>query len=164
MTQVNIPPLDEEATELETLTFLMHLLEYVNPQMIVEAGTYKGHFALIASAICPRSWIWTSDIHNWGFESQRNITYFQEDFEVMLDKCIVPPQFAFIDSGPARGVLVEDKAVRWRHYKAACRVMPKGSLVVVHDMIQCHWDHGEEIKQEASLYLHAGRGMTIKQL
>lgn len=166
---LEFPKWNNEATEQETIIFLIGLLAYLEPSLVVESGTYRGHFALAASITLPSSRVLTCDPVDYSVQRLSNLEYFHQDFEDMLEGLNERSiGFAFIDSGPIPGpepgtFLVEDE-VRWRHYQAVKPYMAPGGLIVVHDMNNRDWYKADQILAEASLYLPAGRGITIKQV
>jgi len=156
-------PLDDTATDKETLLVLYHLLNYLRPKVVVEAGTWLGHFSVVASEILPDSKIYTADTFEAGVVGPPNMQFYHGDFEAMLQTISEPIDFAFIDSGPPF-VQEWEHDVRWRHYSAVKPYMAKGGLIVSHDMNSRDWNYAEEILAESSLYLPGGRGITIKQV
>lgn len=143
-------------TEPETLDFLFALLEYLRPAVIVEAGTWRGDFAIEAARRLPDSHVYSADVIRAVTDpGLPNLTLFHGDFGEMLEDGM-PFDFAFIDSGPSN----EDFGVRLRHWhRAKFRVSP-GGLVVCHDMIHRDWMGGEEIASE-SLLLNGGKGLAL---
>ena len=166
MTTVNIklPEWDAEGTDQETIYFLASLLNFEQPEVVVEAGTYRGHFAIMAATVLPNSRVFTSDPVDWGLPQMGNLFYFQTDFEEMLSG--LKPRsvdFAFIDSGCPPGQTL-DKSVRWRHYQAVKPYMAKDGIIAVHDMNATDWYNAGKILADSDLYLQAGRGLTLEQL
>jgi hypothetical protein len=165
---------DNTAAEPELLSLLFSLVAYCRPAVIVEAGTYRGHATLAMAAALRqhhiRGRIWTADVADYGQREAiiRNdvghlVTCHFGDFEAVLEHS-GPPDFAFIDSGPVvnatTGVLDNrEVGVRYRHFLAAQRLMPKGSLIVVDDTAS-DWVGRAAIAQ-AGLTLLAGRGVTL---
>ena len=163
MTQ--LPPLDDMATDLETLQFLNKFLVYVQPKIVVEAGTWKGHFSVVAAEYLPNSRVYTADIFNHDLPKIQNLFAYIGDFEEMLERISEPINFAYLDSGPPffEGDELES-GIRWRHYQAVKPLMAKGGLIVNHDMNSRDWNYAEDILADSSLYLPGGRGITIKQM
>jgi predicted O-methyltransferase YrrM len=154
-----LKPFDSHATDYETLGFLFALLEYVKPRVIVEAGTYRGHFAVGAARVLPDSLVFTSDIKcHETLPEPPNLAAFLGDFEAMLDAIDVAPfDFAFIDSGPPPG---GESGVRLRHWRIAKERAAPGAILVCHDMNALGWTGGPEIAAEGIL-MPGGRGITI---
>ena len=166
---MKLPPLDSTATDKETLNFLAGLLQYTQPKLIVEAGTWKGHFSVKAAEMLPKCRVFTSDTANHFPDWEKlpdNLFFFKTDFEEMLSICVGDKfdfiDFAFIDSGPP---FVQDfeAGIRLRHYEAVKPYMNKGGLIVSHDMNKTDWHGADKIIQEADLRLTGGRGITIWQ-
>jgi len=162
----NLPPLDSIATDPETLEFLQALVIYQHPTLIVEAGTYLGHFAILAARGVPDAIVYTADTcpYEWPQFMEPNIRFYLGDFTEMLP--VLAPgtvDFAFIDSGPPFKDAWEND-VRLRHYEAVKPYMKAGGLIVSHDMNATDWSGAETIRAEAGLRLVGGRGITIRQV
>lgn len=160
---IKLPPLDSEATDEPSLNLLITLAVYLQPAIIVEAGTWKGHFSVTAAEWLPNSRVYTADTYEAGVIGPPNMRFFHGDFEAMLRIVPAPINFAFIDSGPP---FVQDweHGIRWRHYCAVKPFMAPGGLIISHDMNSRDWNHAEDILAESDLYLPGGRGITIKQM
>jgi hypothetical protein len=157
----DLKPLNDVATDEESLRYLFALLEFVRPRVIVEAGTYRGHFACGAARIVPGAHIHTFDPidHGWP-RTDPNITYHQRDFDFVPE----PFDFAFVDSGPPFVEGTEwEHTMRWRHWKFACESILPGGIVVCHDTGTTDWQHATDIIAMSGLHLQAGRGLTIYQ-
>ena len=159
-------PLDNLATDLETLRFLANLVAYQQPKVTVEAGTYKGHFAVLAGRVVPQSKIHTADTSDYGWQEFKppNVIFYLQDFSEMLVG--LPKQsidFAFIDSGPPFAQEWENH-VRYRHYQDVMPYMAPGGLIVSHDMNSTDWHGAGKIIKQSSLRLTGGRGITIQQI
>ena len=159
-------PLDNLATDLETLRVLAALVAYQQPKVIAEAGTYQGHFAILASKASPESQVHTADPIDYGWQQDRppTVIFHLQDFSEMLAG--LPKQsinFAFIDSGPP---FVEEweNCVRYRHYQDVMPYMAPGGLIVSHDMNSTDWHGADKIIEQSSLRLIGGRGITIQQV
>ena len=160
---VGLSPPDDTATDMLTLGMLYQLLIYLQPKIIVEAGTWKGHFSVPAARLLPNSTIYTADTYRHGLPHINNLHFFHGDFEIMLKDLNPMVDFAFIDSGPPF-VGEHERIIRWRHYEAVKPYMNKSGLIVSHDMNNRDWPHAEDILADSSLYLPGGRGITIKQI
>jgi predicted O-methyltransferase YrrM len=169
---VPFPPLDLTATDVGSLVLLGSLCFYTEARIIVEAGTYRGHAAILmarAAIRCRSDYqLYTADPYNWGQVEAiaatgiPGISVFLEDFEETLARVTEPIDFAFIDSGPAGGQPVPSD-IRWTHYNAVKPKMRPGGLVVVHDTLATDWSHRNDIAAEATIVLPFGRGLTIYQ-
>lgn len=169
------PPLPSsgDATGVDTLHLLSALLILSRPSLIVEAGTFKGHFAIAAASACPSAHIWTADVARhpeWlevaaQFGLASRIHFYEGDFAAMLSEHfqLRSVDFAYIDSGPARGHTVRDD-IRWQHYLAAKPYMCRHGIVATHDTnAAAQWRHGEDIVADASLVLCGDLGLALWQ-
>lgn len=155
-------PEDDVGTERETLELLALLVAANAPDLIVEAGTYKGHFAENAIEACPRTTVFTADTIDYGYRPSDEWIYdYRGDFEAMLEELDQWIDFAFIDSGPpfAEGF---EKGVRKRHYDAVKKRMAPGGLICVHDTNKTDWFGAEEIIANATFRMKGGRGLTVE--
>ncbi len=180
MKHLKHPPLDDTATDVETLQFLFCLIEYMKPLVIVESGTYKAHFVLFALAANPSALIFTADPRQYHEKTVKemakindlptdNIIEFRGTFIEMLAQnphLAGSINLAFIDSGPPYGagtVFTLDEAthkIRWQDYQAVKNYMAYNGIIISHDMNQCGWPGHREILDEGIL-LPGGRGITL---
>jgi predicted O-methyltransferase YrrM len=144
-------------TEPETLALLFELIGYLKPAVIVEAGTWRGDFAIGAARRCPDSRVYTADVIPVDAPSLPNLTLFRGDFGAMLE-AVGPFDFAFIDSGPA-----DEPGLRFRHWRTAREMVNPGGIVACHDVIHTDWVGGPEIAATASLVLAGGKGLALWQ-
>ena len=155
--------LDETATDADSLYFLFSLAVFCKPKLIVEAGTWKGHFGFTMGNLLPETKVYTADPLDFNRGSPDNTIYFQGDFCDMLEQLDLKDiDMAYIDSGPPYSG-DWDYDVRWRHYQAVIPRMAPGGLIASHDM-NTKWKNSEKIHEVASIYLTAGRGLTIQQV
>lgn len=152
-----LPALDTHATDLETFAALFPLLLYLKPKVIVEAGTYDGHFAIGAATLLPDSKVFSADViqRTMPKELPPNLTLHFGDFEEMLKVHELGFDFGFIDSG-GQG----EPEVRLRHWRVAQKRVRVGGILVCHDTVARSWEGGEEIVSE-SVNLPGGRGMCL---
>lgn len=175
------PKLDDTATDAKTLEFLFNLIRYYEPLVIVESGTYMGHFSLIAVAAFPKTLIYTADPRQYYEKTVQemaknndlpaeNIIEFRGTFIEML---AAYPQLAgninlaFIDSGPPYSndpvhFTLEEAThkIRWQDYQAVKNYMAYNGIIISHDMNQGGWPGHTEILDEGIL-LPGGRGITL---
>ena len=152
--------LDGHATDPETFALLFEVLTYVRPHVIVEAGTYRGHFAFGAARLLPEARVFSSDIVKADCgrpATPANLTLFVGDFEAMLATLTEAPDFAFVDSGGG-----DEEGVRLRHWRAAQAGVRVGGLVACHDTLADGWMGGREIGGQG-VRLQGGRGLTLWQ-
>ena len=155
--------LDEVATDAASLYFLFALISFLNPKVVVEAGTWKGHFSLTLAQIMPSIAIYTADPIRFMKEPGL-LQYYQGDFVDMLESYKLDSiDLAYIDSGPPCSS-DWDHGIRWRHYQAVIPRMAPGGLIISHDMNDRDWEGADKIFELASIYLSAGRGLTIQQV
>jgi len=161
-----LPPLDNgTATDVASLIVLCTLVEYLRPTHIVEAGTYKGHFAVGAARVSPASRVDTWDTVDWGWDKALapNVEFHLGDFD--------PPHgfdFAFVDSGPpflrhtgdSPLLTYDENAVRIRHWRLACERVAPGGLVICHDTNATDWIGATEIVEQGTP-LRGGLGLTL---
>jgi predicted O-methyltransferase YrrM len=146
-------------TEPETLALLFELIGYIKPAVIVEAGTWRGDFAIVAAWRCPESRVYTADVIQAAPDpGLPNLTFYHGDFGAML-KTVGPFDFAFIDSGPDE----HEPGLRWRHWSHALLKVRPGGFVACHDVIHTDWVGGPEIAGTASLVLAGGKGLALWQ-
>jgi predicted O-methyltransferase YrrM len=157
-------------TETETLHFLYGFLRYTQPEVIVEAGTCRGDFTILARHACPSASIYTADIfkHEWIADLDNRAAFFLGDFEKMLQEQLqgIEVDFAFIDSGPPPVLKPpqHEPGVRFRHYSAVLPYMKKGGIVATHDTATDDWRAASTIVHEASIQLNCGRGLSLRQI
>ncbi|NIW93484.1 MAG: hypothetical protein GWN20_11520, partial [Phycisphaerae bacterium] len=114
-----LEPLDITATDVESLLQLYNLLFYTSPYVIVEAGTYKGHFSVAAARLLPKCHVFTADIDRFcELPDLPNLTFYHGDFADMMEEFNITHDFAFIDSGPATVEGFKNpNHVRLKHWK-----------------------------------------------
>lgn len=157
-------------TETETLHFLYGLIHYMQPKVIVEAGTYQGDFTILARHACPKAAILTADIfkHKWIDDVNNHAAFFLGDFEKMLQEQLqgIEIDFAFIDSGPPPILKPpwHESGVRLRHYNAVLPYMAKGGIITTHDTGTDDWHGVSTIKENAGINLNCGRGLSLRQI
>ena len=174
------PPLDDTATDPETLEFLYHLIRYLKPRVIVESGTYMGHFTLVALAASPTSFLYTADPRQYytysakemaeqnGISTKRLVEFRGTFHEMLAEHPFLTEgvNLAFIDSGPPYGDsdFVDPKEathkIRWQDYQAVKNYMAYNGIIISHDMNACGWPGHKEILDEGIL-LPGGRGITM---
>lgn len=161
--------MNEDSVSSNTLDTLFPLLYELNPLVIVEAGTYRGTFAIIAARSFPNARILTADIvnHNWGHFAERSglapgaITFVQADFEqiaVRHPDIVGAVDVALVDSGWP--TIADEPEMRLRHFRAAQRWVKPGGHVFVDDM-RGDWVGRETIAAECCLILPTDRGLGV---
>ena len=172
---VALPPLDDGATDIETLDLLAQLVRYERPARVVEAGTYRGHGALVMAAALRANGIeghvWTADPVDHGigpYISANNLgallTWRNVSFDEMLPEVPTPIDFAFIDASDRRPG--GDVLMRLHHLNLVMPKMRPGGLILVHDTGAKRGDWGglELILQMGGVNLRGPRGLTLIQV
>ena len=171
-----LAPCDGTAGDQDSLTFLGALIQMAQPRVVLEAGTYRGHFALLAGRLVQRwgGYVFTADPieHNWihliaANALQDTVEFVQDDFVKVGERLTAPADFAFIDSGPpflgGPGPTDPgwDHGVRFRHYELAKQWVRPGGLVLVDDVNATDWQGSLRIREEATLLFPGGRGLSL---
>lgn len=158
---------DGIATDAPTVRFLAELCRYLNPQFIVEAGTWLGDFARAAAKACPNAKVMTADPLKVAYLPEGNIIYVQEDYEKMLERHVLQKgiiDFAFIDSGPPMATGKHEDGIRIRHYRATLPYMRNGGIIACHDLNSADWEGRDEIAADAGLLLYRAQGISLAQV
>lgn len=161
-----LPELDTEAVDAKSLTLLLALVLHESPKVIVEAGTYQGHFALQAAAACAAyslpGRVWTADPVDHGIPQRiadaglsGRVFYNQMSYSDMLGLVPAPIDFAFIDATEQGG----DPTMRLRHLVETMPLMRPGGLVVMDDT-KTDWV-GADIGRRMGIPLSGARGLTL---
>ena len=172
---LTLPPFDDMATDVETLSLLSALVCYERPTVAVEAGTYRGHDALYMAAALKGGdipgHVWTADPVDYGFsaflgthELREYVTAHQVTFEEMLPLVPTPIDFAFVDASDRRpGFTASSRLV---HVAMLLPLMRPGGLIMVHDTGSepGSWAGLEAIRQMGDINLSGPRGLTLIQV
>ena len=161
---------DPDAISTQTVNALAALFATERPQVIVEAGTYKGSFAMTAAVLLPTATILTADpiAHNWSGALEKNtlthperLIRHQGDFAELAHAypdIVGKVDFAFIDSGWP--MLNYEAGMRVRHFRLAQQWVRPDGLVVIDDL-HGDWDGRDEIARTCCLVLNTDRGLGI---
>ena len=170
-----LPEYESEATEPVVCQLLASLVAVRRPKTITEAGTYRGHSALLMADACRYAnfgHVWTYDPFDHGVQEyiDKNdlsewCTWVQDDYMGSLRNDI---EFAFIDASGFRDDGRRDASIREVHFFATLeRLRPKG-IVCVHDTHEdFDWSDGDggkslhRIRAECQINLDMGRGLSI---
>ena len=166
-------PMDDIASDTHTLDFLCMLVAYLRPRIIVESGTYLGHTAVALANILKQldqeeqqpARVWTADPTDYGIIQQAilnydlgtHLTYYHGSYDDMLALIVEPIGMAYIDASAKN-----DPKMRLRHVKTTLARMALGGVIVVDDC-GSDWPGVKRIRQMASLYLPARRGLCVIQ-
>lgn len=173
---LELPEWGGEATEPEICRLLAALVGVRGARVIVEAGTYKGHSALLMADACRRKgagrvvtfdpvdrgvqrWIDANELGAW-------CEYVQGPYEVPNEV-----DFAFIDASAPDHTGRMHAGLRWQHFEATRQRMRPGGLICAHDTLYGHqpWYDGEggqsmhRIRSCSALNLDCMRGLSIYQ-
>jgi predicted O-methyltransferase YrrM len=170
---VILPQLDGHATDRETLELLWALVRLHKPEVVAEAGTYRGHGAIFMAQACienDRGLVYTADPYPSGAMSAFGqagvsewVRYRPIDYLEMLET-LPHVDFAFIDAsapGP------DGAKLRWQHFEATKTKIRPGGVICVHDTAADDWSDGEggrsveRIRAACGLNLTAGRGLSV---
>jgi len=164
---------DSEATELEVTEFIGALVRLVQPELVVETGTYHGH---TAQEICEQL-VWNNhgklvtiekDAAAFGIAAV-SLDYYEDSDLVELihgnSLDYIPTQqidLAFFDSWQ------EGRHLEFMHFYNM-GVLSAGATVVFHDTAPHHLVHTYVKQLEADGYIktltfHTPRGITIGQV
>jgi len=169
-----LPPWAPEATEPEICELLAALVMVRQPRIIAEAGTYRGHAALLMADACRRigaghvqtfdpvdhgirEYIEANDLSAW-------ITYTQGPYEIPTGV-----EFAFIDASARDPDGRMNAGLRWVHWSETAKKLAPGGLMCAHDTRagEAPWHDHEggasmhRIRDMAQLNLDAMRGLSI---
>ena len=165
--------MDDMASDTHTLDLLCMLVAYVRPRIFVESGTYLGHTAVAIANIlqqldqeeeCPAR-VWTADPTDYGLIQQavvghdlsHYLTYYHGSYDDMLNMLVEPIGMAYLDASAK-----DDPSMRLRHVRKTLARLEPGGLIVIDDC-GSDWSGVKRIRQMASLYLPAHRGLCVIQ-
>ena len=168
---LTFPDWDEMAVHVGMPYLLSALVTSLQPEVVVEAGTYKGHGALaIAHTLhtIKRGHLYTADpidqgvaglLERSGFTG--SATYIHDTYERMLSDRfkLNSIDLAFIDaSGHAA-----DGTMRMRHLLMTMDRLRMGGVIVMDDIGAVDWPFVNVIRTLSQLYLPGMRGVAIYQ-
>ncbi len=161
-----LPSFDAESCDPRTLTVLLALLIHEEPRVVVEAGSYQGHFAVQAGGILQAynlsGRVWTADPADHGVADRivaaglaGRVFYHHTTFEELLTLCPAPIDFAFLDATERGGAA----AMRLTHLTTVLPLMRPGGLICVDDT-KGDWC-GVDVIRRAGIPLGGARGLTV---
>lgn len=144
---MSLPPWDLEASAPEQVTLLCALIRCQRPEILVEAGTYRGHAAYyIGHTLSEGGFghLYTADPYPNGqiatLHGLGRVTFYPTDFLLMLET-LPAVDFAYIDasdhSKPAGA------ALRYIHFEAVRAKLRPGGIICVDDTAADDWSDGE---------------------
>jgi predicted O-methyltransferase YrrM len=160
---------DLEASAPANIDLACMLIAFQEPKVVVEAGTFRGHFAFAAANILRQiesGMVYTADPVDGTSElltqpmAQRLLPYLhvhRGDFLDMLADVPDPIDFAYIDASSK-----ENPHMRWEHARAVHARMRPGGLILVDDT-EGEWGDATRFRQWGDLHLKGHRGLTIIQ-
>lgn len=166
-----LPEWDDEASDRRTVMCLTSMILLLDPKVIVEAGTYRGHFCLFTAEMMRLNGltghIWTTDIADLDVTSRLKlnglddrVTVSTEGYDAFLDTFTEPIDFAYIDAS-FRG----DPAMRVRHVQRTFDHLAPGGLIAIDDTAAAKgdWLGVEFLRHAARLHLTGARGLSFFQ-
>jgi predicted O-methyltransferase YrrM len=162
---------DDMASAPEAIDLIAMFVHFTNPKIVVESGTYAGHFAYAVANILRLlgngGKVYTADpVDNItttmslpGADTLRpHITYHKGDFLEMLEDVPGPIDLAYIDASSK-----EDPLLRRKHAMAVWKRLAARGLMFVDDTASKDWEDAKWFRQIAALHLPQHRGLTILQ-
>ena len=159
---------DTVSSHPELWDFLAVLVEATDAQLVVEAGTYRGHatFAM-AEAMRQRGkggHIYTSDVQDHGVVDVldavglTSVSFVQTRFEHMVNALDGEIDLAFIDASE-----IETPSLRIDYVNLLVPRMRSRGVIVVDDCADDAWPGAKILRDACSMYLPLGRGTTVFQ-
>ena len=167
---MSLPSWDGHASAPEQCQLLAALVRCQRPEVLVEAGTYRGHTAVHIWRVLNElrhGHLHTADPYPHGqmatLAGLDRVTFYQADFLDMLAR-LPAVDFAYIDaSKPEKG----GAALRWQHFEAVRARLRPGGLICVDDTAADDWDDGEggrsvlRIRAACQLNFRFLRGLSV---
>lgn len=154
------PTIDEMTSDPMTLNVLSSLIQFTEPKVIVEVGTYRGWgtacFAETLRLYDLPGHIWSCDPEDHGVsqmlaqaELLDRVTLVHSTFEALLEFLRTPMDFCYVDGGS-----------RLPYAKLALQHMAPGGIVAVDD-VAGDWKGSKTLRRMADLYLPQHRGLAL---
>lgn len=158
---------DYEASDPANVDLACMLVNFIRPKVVVEAGTYKGHFAFAVANILRQygeGKVYTADptdrvtaLFDLVPFLLPHLHYHQGDFLEMLKDVPDPIDFAYIDASSK-----ENPRMRMEHMKTVYPRLNDGGLILIDDT-EGDWDDAWRFRDRADIHLGQHRGLTIIQ-
>lgn len=157
--------IDDTTSDPRMLDVLSALVSFTAPQVIVEAGTYRG-WGLMTLAETLRVYdlpghVWSADPVDYGVQElvdqaglTDRVTLIHAPFEQLLAELPAPPDFAYIDCSD-----LHEPSLRLRYATMALERMASGGLICVDDAAG-DWP-GAKALRRLGLYLPNVRGLVV---
>lgn len=160
---------DDNASHPANVDLACMLVMFMDATTIVEAGTYKGHFALAVANILRQlgaGKIYTADIADHitkclvgdGTIVAPYIHFHRGDFLEMLTDVPGEIDLAYIDASA-----FTNEHLRWQHALAVWPRLRPGGLILVDDTAATDWADAEKFREWAGIQFLQHRGLTIIQ-
>lgn len=158
---------DDTASHPANIDLACMFLSFLEPEVVVEAGTYKGHFAFAAANILRqlgKGKVYTADTinfidHLWTDASTITpfIHFLHGDFLDLLKDVPDPIDFGYIDAST-----LENPHLRWEHATAVFKRLRLGGILMVDDT-EGDWGDAKRFQVAGDIHLSQHRGLTIIQ-
>jgi predicted O-methyltransferase YrrM len=180
MTEVHLPTwhsvfnaCDDMASAPASVDFVSMLVNFIKPEVVVEAGTYKGHLTLAIAQILwvnKRGMIYSADLHDGGVNQWLDGTgahlrpYLHlhvGDYLDMLKDVPGEIDLAYIDASDPK-----DSRLRLTHAERTFDRLRPGGLLLADDTESKDWQEAELFRDWAKctgIHLSQHRGLTIIQ-
>lgn len=172
---VHVPEWDTEATEPEVCRLLAALVGMRKPRLIAEAGTYRGHSALMMADACrrfsPSSKVVTFDPTDHGVGEWIDRNGLEPWCEYVQAPYVFPPgaDFVFIDASARDETGRMHAGLRWQHFSDAQGRMKPGGMICAHDTLYPAepWYDSEggasmyRIRAASALNIDCMRGLSV---
>jgi predicted O-methyltransferase YrrM len=162
---------DEMASAPASIDLMGMLVNFIQPSIVVEAGTYRGHLALAVANILrahEHGTIYTADtVDNFSgtlahiTELQPFVRWYHGDYLDMLAEIEGEIDLAYIDASSK-----QDSRLRLTHAERTFERLRPGGLLVADDTASTDWQEGEVFRDWAKctgIHLSQHRGLTIIQ-
>jgi predicted O-methyltransferase YrrM len=164
-----ITDIDEMASDPANIDLAAMLAFFIQPRVVVEAGTYQGHLTLaVANILRIQGYgkIYTADpidhvartlAHPDVAQLLPHIHYHPGTFEELLEQVPGEIDLAYLDASS-----VDDPGMRMAHYKAVYPRLRNGGIAMIDDT-EGEWDDAPTFRRVASIHLSQRRGLTLIQ-
>jgi predicted O-methyltransferase YrrM len=161
---------DDCASHPANIDVACMLASFVQPKVVVEAGTYSGHFLFaMANILCTigQGKVYSADLTDRVTPLLAetpsllpHIVFHHGDFLEMLATVPDPIDFAYIDASST-----EDEHMRWEHATVVFPRLSPGGLMLVDDTGSEDWADAKKFREWTtnSIHLPQYRGLTIIQ-
>lgn len=162
---------DLDASHPANIDVACMLVAFTEPEVVVEAGTYQGHFAFATANIMRRigrGKVYTADIVDRGVEKKLldppgqllapHIHIHLGDFRELLDTVPTPIDMGYIDASDPN-----NEHLRYEHASLVYERLRPGGLILVDDTAATDWSDAKFFRWRAGIHLSQHRGLSIIQ-